>query len=590
MEMTARDFVMNFKMNHPEFDSIPDDKLLTAVLQADPSMKEQIIEFKQGPAASPAAPHDEVGERLAQFPGTPQAVADFAGGAVTGAKRAGIGVAEMVTRLGNELRTGDGGRMWPYDPAAFREQRSELPQATSVPGAAGQMAGESLPTIPTLMVAPQGLLGRFATDVATGAVQGEIMNPGKGAEGALLGGIGSAVGQAASSRTGLGRKIASRQDRLADRELLRVLSPGTDPVAVEQAQKAVPYLRSEGVLSGNPVKNTTGGLKKRTTARKGYREGRLQAEYDAAEAAGSRLDLEPAKADLLKKQQKMEVPGTQVPPGTKLKVTLADLLDANGQPDRTLMVAYGITADQLDNLRWGAARGGVDEVLVPINPTVVRAAKTRHLAMGRELDDLTRVEIETRASEAAQTGVSPRSVPPGVPVKAARGIRQELEEGKYKGVTPTVSSAAGKKAESAAAGSVREQLNTQFPRIAAENEPFHHLANIEKLLEDKAKRQESGTAGERYALIRGLASLIRTASAGSIALPAASATVSSSAYHALNAQVRTLIARQIQTGNLEAAARTLSRLGEGMLQEEDLGDNRRKNISQLQQLGVRVNR
>lgn len=594
MPMTREELAHNLKNQYPEIADHDNNEVVNSFLRVNPQFRGEVVDLEDGGGATapPAKAHAAAAGSGNDYAGSEAGIAgDFAKAGVQGLKKAGIGTIQLANRFLSSLKKPgpEGESMVPYDPAVYAGARKEARDMTppGVAGKIGSFLGEAAPAIATGALAPEGMGARFLWDTASGALQSEIAEPGSAGTGALLGGMGAAAGLAMSPRTGMGQKFAARQARKADDELVKVLSPGSDEAAAKTAREAVPFMRSEGVVSSNPLRNTTGQILDRAFEQKTARGAKLNAAYDAAEAAGGRLDETPVRAGLQKARQEIEVHNTQVPHGTQLKVTFNDIYD-NGGINYEVAKSLGLDNSDIHKLALGARQGGLDEIMVTLPDAVVPAAgAARHNALNRQEGELARLIALDRAAEAVQTGKPLADIPPGLRVKGARSVRQQLDEGKFRGVVQTTTSAAGKQGEIATGDLMRHEISSQFPSIGKQAEPFHHLANIEALMQSKATKQATGTAADRYAMVRALATIVRGGSLGILSLPAATSAVNSSALHAVNSQLRSALLNQIRTGNAEAAARTLARIGEMLLGDEELPDAN-NNRAKLRGLGVNI--
>lgn len=537
-------------------------------LTGDSPPTEQELEQIFGSAGQSNAPQDK-----------PNPLRELPTELMHGVQKFGVGVAEVGNRLASDVKI-DGEPMLPYDPNAYAQQRGELEKNQSATAKAARFIGEAAPSLlTTRLPQPAAFPLRVATEAGLGALQGEISGPGNGKIGAALGALGGLFGSSMSGKTNLGRNIAARQERKEANELVRVLSP--DKRDTDAAEKATAFLRTEGVVPTtlNPMELTTGPILRRAEEAKSLRQNRLNTEYMFADASGQRFNEAPVRAGLRDAMADLEVSGSRVPSGAKLRLTLADLQDP------AVVKHYKIDEKTMKDLWWGKARGGIDYVDVSLPEAVVHdSAKPRHMALSKQEAELARLTREAHDAEAFKLGIQPSQVRPGLKPSAARDVKQSLDFGKYKGTVETPTTAARKLGESEAGLHMRHEINSQFPDIAAENEPFHHMSNAVAMLEQKAQRQERGSIAERYAMVRGLGSLVHGLTLGAITPAAAVATVHSSAYHALNANVRRILADSIRSGKLEDAAKIVTRLAiAGTEANEPKNPDR-----DLQSMGVRV--
>lgn len=494
--------------------------------------------------------------------------ADLSQGVLAGLNRMGVGAAEMGSRLLSEVKgPGGGSAVHTYDPKLFDIARAEVKAPKGVAGSVGEFVGEAIPSLAALPLAPEGLLGRVAVDATTGALSSEMASPGSGAAGAIGGAGGALLGRAIG-----GRAAGEAMANSAERNAMMVLNPQGSEQVTEKAARAIPSLMNESepgvgsLLSANPFRNTTRKVLERARQIRSTRQGQMEGEYTKESARGSRVDVRPVQAELEQAATKTRLPSGELPGGGQTFVRLDDIVDAKGGIDQEAVRALGLSSDNVASLINGSSNGGVDVLRVTVGESVTHeAGLPLQRALAGQSRSLRRSETQLRAAEAARGKQELGDVPAGLRIEDARRLRQQLEP-QYKGIIPTTSSAPRREASDLTADSMRRAISDQYPNVGRASELYSRMQNIEDLMDQKLLRQTKGTLSDRYAAIRGLASLIRTASVGAVSLPVAAATVNSSAYRAFNATSRAYLARQIASGNLEAAARIVTRMGELSLQ------------------------
>lgn len=541
-DMTKEELAFRLKQEYPQLRHYGNEELVNGVLERRPEYAAQVIDYQ------PPTMLDHAGE--------------MAQGALSGVKRlgiAGIDLAHMGVAGLAETALGSEGvpDALKHDPAVYKAAFDSTRQPEGSYGQTGQEMGMAAPLTVLGAKGPSGALKRVAYDAALGAVGGEANNPNGGAAaGAIMGG---GAGILASIFGTPGGRFQQSVDKGSNQAKLRLLNPGNDRATIEVAEEAIPTMNKEKLLSRNPFRNRTEDIVQRAQTAKSARSAALDSAFASEEAVGKRVNLDPVRQGLAEKQFNNQMPGSQVPKGSKIAVTLEDITDPDtGKIDRNITTSLGITREQVAGLKDGS----VDMLSVRVPTSVTHpAVQAENRAYGRESQTLSQTEHKLRAAESVQTDNVLADIPRGLRPTAARKLRQNLDLNKYRGVLPTMDTEVRKKAEKASGDLTRNAINTQLPPVGVHNEPYHHLANMDEMLTDKAALERAGTASERYALTRGLASGLRGFTRGAIALPAAQSTLTSSAYQATNANLRDWISRQISAGRIANVTRLLALLG-----------------------------
>jgi hypothetical protein len=579
---------------------IVDGRKLTVPDDATPEEIDEILGNQPGSTTSAPSP--------SLPPGNSVSTREYLPEVVDSAKNTLMRLGQGAGRLAARASGADSGAFSEENTRRFMEEHKS---PDTFAGTTGQMIGSAVPAAALAPVSPAGLLPSLAFDAATGGAMGAMETP----DDAISGAVGGAAMGMGGNLLGRGlMKMGNRQIKAADRAGVHLLNPNGTPQAVEAAEKAVPYLQSEELLSANPIRNSTEEVLSRARAKKEGKQKELNRLFEEKKAAGVKFDLEPQQAGLKERIGETKIPGTDKP----FKSTSREANELNKQLNESRRVARlsreAAIADKqpgfqhnntnnyqadtvnlahqmmIDELRRGSkpvsTKFGTEvvtsadgsRVVVYVDPktrapmagaiiepdgTVMHVAsiKKNSMAAGRVMKTL---QAEPGIKAPPDQLMSPDSIKYTVPrgqvdPVQARAYRQSLDQNKYKGTVATRSTAAGTEAERASAAELRRVINEQGgPELANANEGFHNLANIEEMLSTKLAREKTQ---KDPALVRGVASALRTMSPWQgVALPGAQAALTSTRSSALSAQTRRALGNMLRSGKTKEAIQFLVRL------------------------------
>ncbi len=243
---------------------------------------------------------------------TPSGWREAGQGAHAALVRTGIG----LHQTGDKLLSGALNNVAPgsreYNPemynAARQDPEAQIPATPA--GVMGSMAGSAAPAIALGALAPvgAGVLGTTAADAAIGAGMGAVEDPENAATGAMTG---AAMGAGGSLVARGVSNFGGRQIKASENALLRMQSPKNTTEAINAAEGAVPSIKSEGLLSRNPFRNSTEDVLSRARAARSSRGARVTEEFQKAQTAGTGLDVTPVENILKTKIEGTKIPGTE---------------------------------------------------------------------------------------------------------------------------------------------------------------------------------------------------------------------------------------------------------------------------------------